>query len=202
MISSTRFAGYDWNVLKKENGKALLVFCRSYFGNEYFYFRTNEFFRGDCSYFYERMREYLNVTFSNYIFSENDKKHIIVVENKYPNASWGKDDLGFSTKAFSMKAQKDRVFPLRYVDVNGLSSRDLMDIKRLEKRHRVVLLPQSIDKSQRIPTISYYEDWKTERGYQEVDGFSFDTLRKDLDDDESDYEIEVVPAIWVDSSII
>lgn len=92
------------------------------------------------------MREYLNVTFSNYVFSESDKKHIVVIQNKYPVVSWEKDDLGFSTTNFKMEVQKDRVFPLRYVDVCGLSSRELTDICSLRKGDKVILLPQNIVK--------------------------------------------------------
>ena len=148
------------------------------------------------------MREYLNVTFSNYVFSENDKKHIVVVENKYPIMSVGTDDLGFRTTTFKMESKKDRVFPLRYVDVCGLSSRELTDIRSLSKGEKVILLPQSIDKNQRIPTISCYEDWKSGKDYQEIAELSFEILERDIKDDESYLDsIEVVPAIWVDSSV-
>lgn len=108
-----KFAGEDWNVLKEENGKTLLAFRSGFIGNSrHLCFTTKDFFRTDCYRFYEGMREYLNVRFSDYVFSENDKKHIVVVENKYPIISTGTDDLGFHTTTFKMKAQKDRVFPL------------------------------------------------------------------------------------------
>ncbi len=202
MMDWIKFAGESWNIIKKENGKTLLAFRPGFFGNESFFFRTKEFFYSDCCRFYERMREYLNVTFSNYIFSENDKKHIVVVENKYPVMLAGSDDLGFRTTTFKMKSKKDRVFPLRYVDVCGLLSRELTDIRSLSKGEKVILLPQSIDKNQRIPTISCHEDWKTGKIYQQLDEFSFETLERDIKDDESYLDsIEVVPAIWVDSSV-
>lgn len=202
MMDWIKFAGENWSIIKKENGKTLLAFRSGFFGDESFHFRTEGFFERNCSYFYETMREYLNVTFSNYIFSESDKKHIVVTENKYPIVSWEKDDLGFSTTNFKMKVQKDRVFPLRYVDVCGLSSRELTDIRSLSKGEKVILLPQSIDKNQRIPTISRHGDWKTGKMYQQLDEFSFETLERDIKDDESYLDsIEVVPAIWVDSSV-
>lgn len=202
MMDWIKFAGESWNIIKKENGKTLLAFFSSSFGNESFFFRTENFFERNCSYFYETMREYLNVTFSNYVFSESDKKHIVVTENKYPVVSWEKDDLGFSTTNFKMKVQKDRVFPLRYVDVCGLSSRELRDIRDLSKGEKVILLPQNIDKNQRIPTISCYEDWKSGKDYQEIAELSFETLERDIKDDESYLDsITVIPAIWVDSSV-
>lgn len=202
MYSTIRFAGERWDILKKENGKTLLAFSSGFFGNESLMFRTKNFFERDCSYFYKTMREYLNVTFSNYVFSESDKKHIVVIQNKYPVVSWEKDDLGFSTTNFKMEVQKDRVFPLRYVDICGLSSRELTDICSLRKGDKVILLPQNIDKNQRIPTISYHEDWKTGRSYQQLEEFSFETLERDIKDDESYLDsITVIPAIWVDSSI-
>lgn len=202
MMDWIKFAGESWNIIKKENGKTLLAFFSSSFGNESFFFRTENFFERNCSYFYETMREYLNVTFSNYVFSESDKKHIVVTENKYPVVSWEKDDLGFSTTNFKMKVQKDRVFPLRYVDVCDLSSRELRDIRDLSKGEKVILLPQNIDKNQRIPTISCYEDWKSGKDYQEIAELSFETLERDIKDDESYLDsITVIPAIWVDSSV-
>ena len=200
------FGGKSWYVIKNESGKILLI-GNGQAGN-YFY-RASDWLRynTNCVGYFEECRRYLNVDFCDSTFSEEEKKHIIVVENNYPTYSSYTDDLGFKRDGYAMQKKKDRVFPAKVDDLRGLTSRELYKIQALDeiactggKTGKVILLPSTIDSKQTIPTISYYTPWNSDRAYDghKIDSFEYNTLRGYESD--SEYDFFCMPCIWVDSS--
>lgn len=198
---TVKFGKKTWIVLKETPEKLLLAGSawaedREMFLKKYNYL-TQAFdwlkYNDTSEGFFDEARRFMKF-FYDYCFSEEDRKHILTVENKYPVKRGD---------TFIMENRKDRVFPLKYEDVCDLTSDELCRFYYSDcDNHNVgILLPSVIDEYQRIPTINLwnYSNWVSEWYYYCVN-CQYESVRYYLTQWIYD-DFYCIPSVWVDSGV-
>lgn len=214
IFRNVKFGNKVWYVLKETPEKILLAgdtWEKNYVWQVDFshnitsegeYIRLFEY--KNCEEFFNSVHIYLNEMYYNSSFSEEDKKHIITVENKYPVIRETEDEQGTKKNTFTMESKEDRIFPLKYEDVRDFDTHQLgcFQYGYWFKESTLLLPPVSdIDERQPIPAIERWWDERRDEGEKEHSistSYTYDEM-VDLSCARGLRYYYVVPCVWVDA---